>query len=87
MARDTKGLCVLLLRWALATCCHGEWRAFHIKWLEGTIQMSESENIDVQIDRIGERIEIMEITLSVLRERIDSIAARLDVLQEEIKEN
>jgi hypothetical protein len=43
--------------------------------------VSESESVDVQIDRISERIEIAEITNKVLRERIDLISAKLDVLE------
>jgi hypothetical protein len=39
------------------------------------------ESVDVQIDRISERIEIAEIANKVLRERIDLISAKLDVLE------
>ena len=49
--------------------------------------MSESEGVDVQIDRISERIEILEITNKVLRERIDSIALRLNLLEGQLRED
>lgn len=48
--------------------------------------MSESESVDVQIDRISERIEILEITNKVLRERIDSIALRISLLKGQMQE-
>ena len=49
--------------------------------------MSESESVDVQIDRISERIEILEIANKVYRERIESIALRLRMLEGEIDES
>lgn len=48
--------------------------------------MSESESVDVQIDRISERIEMLEIANKVYFERIESIALRLDLLKGEINE-
>lgn len=48
--------------------------------------MSESDSVDVQIDRISERIEILEITNKVLRERIDSIALRISLLKGQMQE-
>jgi hypothetical protein len=39
------------------------------------------DSVDVQIDRISERIEILEITNKVLRERIESLAFRINLLK------
>jgi prefoldin subunit 5 len=43
--------------------------------------VSENENFDVQRDILGERLEIVEITLQVLREQIESLDARIALLQ------
>lgn len=39
------------------------------------------ESVDVQIDRISERIEILEIANKVYREHIESIALRINLLK------
>lgn len=41
----------------------------------------ETENVDVQIESLGERIEIVGITLEVMREKLDSIDQRLALLE------
>jgi hypothetical protein len=41
----------------------------------------ETESVDVQIDRISERIEIAEITNKVLAERIRILDAKLSVVE------
>ena len=41
----------------------------------------EVENVDVQIDRISERIEMLEIANKVYREHIESIALRINLLK------
>jgi hypothetical protein len=43
--------------------------------------MSENENVDVQREVLGEKIEIVQITLDVLREQIESLDARIALLQ------
>ncbi len=43
--------------------------------------MSENENVDVQREILEERIEIVQITLDVLREQIESLDARIALLQ------
>jgi hypothetical protein len=43
--------------------------------------MSENENVDVQREVLGEKIEIVQITLDVLREQIESLDARITMLQ------
>ena len=48
--------------------------------------MSENENVDVQVESLGERIEIVQITLDVLREQIESLDARITMLQKLNKE-
>ena len=42
---------------------------------------SETESVDVQIDRISERIEIAEITNKVLAERIRLLDAKLGMVE------
>jgi chaperonin cofactor prefoldin len=44
------------------------------------------KSVDEQIDAVAERLEIMDITLKVLRERIDSISDRLEALQKMVDE-
>lgn len=39
------------------------------------------ESVDVQIDRISERIEILEIANKVYREHIEFIALRINLLK------
>ena len=41
----------------------------------------EIENVDVQIDRISERIEIAQIGNQVIREKIDMIDAKLGIVE------
>ena len=43
--------------------------------------MLENENVDVQREVLGEKIEIVQITLDVLREQIESLDARITMLQ------
>jgi hypothetical protein len=43
--------------------------------------VSESENVDVQIDRLGERIEIVQITVDVIGEKIAMIDRKITDLQ------
>lgn len=43
--------------------------------------MTENENVDVQIERISERIEIAEITNKVIRERIELLDAKLSMVE------
>jgi hypothetical protein len=43
--------------------------------------MLENENVDVQREILGEKIEIVGITLEVLREQIESLDARITMLQ------
>jgi hypothetical protein len=42
---------------------------------------SETESVDVQIDRISERIEIAQIGNQVIREKIDMIDAKLGIVE------
>lgn len=51
---------------------------------DGVIRHPES--VDVQIDRLSERIEMLEIANKVYRERLESIALRLNLLKGEIDE-
>ena len=39
-----------------------------------------------EVDALGERIEIADITNKVLRERIDELFAKLESLEEMVKE-
>jgi hypothetical protein len=41
----------------------------------------ETESVDVQIDRISERIEIAQIGNQVIREKIDMIDAKLGIVE------
>jgi hypothetical protein len=41
----------------------------------------ETESVDVQIDRISERIEIAEITNKVIREKIELLDAKLGIVE------
>jgi chaperonin cofactor prefoldin len=44
------------------------------------------KDIDEQLDAVSERLEIMDITLKVLRERIDAIADKIESLQKMVDE-
>ena len=44
------------------------------------------KDIDERIDAVAERLEIMDITLKVLRERIDAIADKIESLQKMVDE-
>jgi hypothetical protein len=48
--------------------------------------VSESENVDVQRDILGERIEMAEIGNRVIRERIEEIERKLAALEEGLLE-
>jgi hypothetical protein len=48
--------------------------------------MSESENVDVQRDILGERIEMAEIGNRVIRERIEEISKKLLELEKSLLE-
>jgi hypothetical protein len=44
------------------------------------------KDIDEQLDAVAERLEIMDITLKVLRERIDAIGDKIESLQKMVDE-
>ena len=44
----------------------------------------ESESVDASIESLGERIEMLEIELAVIREHADALMGKLDKLQQDL---
>lgn len=71
----------------MASCFYAKRRTLYREDMEGTIQkMNESESISTALDRIDERLDILDITLTVIRERIDLVASKLELLQNNLDE-
>ncbi len=47
----------------------------------------EPENVDASIDALLERLDLLEIELSVLKEGLDSLSDKLTLLQIELNED